>query len=91
MRRDPSPNSWKSLWCTHSPFSCLENKRIVIHQLLYWPAEALEFQTRETFGVRFCRRVSNAALANAALVLSSKNRKEYSRWGAASKNKSKKS
>ena len=36
------------------------------------------------------RRVSNAALANAALVLSSKNWKKYSRWGAASKNKSKK-
>ena len=33
--------------------------------------------------------VSNAALANAALVLSSKNWKKYSRWGAASKNKSK--
>ena len=36
------------------------------------------------------QRVSNAALANAALVLSSKNWKKYSRWGAASKNKSKK-
>ena len=35
------------------------------------------------------RRVSNAALANAALVLSSQNWKKYSRWGAASKNKSK--
>ena len=35
-------------------------------------------------------RVSNAALANAALVLSLKNWKRYSRWGAASKNKSKK-
>ena len=33
---------------------------------------------------------SNAALANAALVLSSKNWKIYSTWGAASKNKSKK-
>ena len=36
------------------------------------------------------QRVSNAALANAALVLSSKNWKKYSRWGAASKNNSKK-
>ena len=35
-------------------------------------------------------RVSNAALANAALVLSSKNWKIYSRWGGASKNKSEK-
>ena len=35
-------------------------------------------------------RESNAALANAALVLSFKNWKKYSRWGAASKNKSKK-
>ena len=34
--------------------------------------------------------MSNAALANAALVLSSKNWKNYSRWGAALKNKSKK-
>ena len=31
------------------------------------------------------QRVSNAALAKAALVLSSKNWKKYSRWGAASK------
>ena len=36
------------------------------------------------------QRVSNAALAKTALVLSSKNRKKYSRWGAASNNKSKK-
>ena len=35
-------------------------------------------------------RVSNAALANAALVLSLKNWKIYSRWGAASDRKSKK-
>ena len=36
------------------------------------------------------RRVSNAALANAALVLSFKHWKIYSRWWAALKNKSKK-
>ena len=36
------------------------------------------------------QRMSDAAVANAALVLSSKNWKQYSRWGAASKNKSKK-
>ena len=36
----------------------------------------------------FDQRVPCAALANAALVLSSKNWKKYSRWGAASKNKS---
>ena len=36
------------------------------------------------------QRVSNDALANAAIVLSSKNWKKYSRWGAVSKNKSKK-
>ena len=36
------------------------------------------------------RRVSNAAVANAALGLSSKNWKKYSRWGASSKNKSEK-
>ena len=35
-------------------------------------------------------RVSNAALGDAALVLSAKNWKIYSRWGAVSKNKSKK-
>ena len=34
------------------------------------------------------RRVSNAVLANAAVVLSSKSEKKYSRRGAASKNKS---
>ena len=33
--------------------------------------------------------LANAALANAALVLSSKNWKNNSSWGAASKNKSK--
>ena len=37
-----------------------------------------------------CPRVSDAALANAALVLSSKNWKLYSRWGATSKNTSQK-
>ena len=41
-------------------------------------------------GARRRQRVSNAALANAALVPSSNNRKKYSRWGAASKIKSKK-
>ena len=38
----------------------------------------------------FCPLVSNAALGNAALVLSSEIWKEYSRWVASSKNKSKK-
>ena len=50
-----------------------------------------QMENRQTLGAGIeSRRVSNAALANAALVLSSKNWKKYSRWGAASKNKSKK-
>ena len=50
------------------------------------PSSPLQKKTTEqTSGKNKSRRVSNAALANAALVLSSKNWKKYSRWGAASK------
>ena len=64
---------------------CLSCSRIFWFSVMMAPFNRAWAQLKESLR----RRVSNAALANAASVLSSKNWKEYLRWGAASKTKSK--